>query len=178
MVGIFDSNSSPTNFGENLSGNRFFNAPASFDKSYKNIFNVQSGSNAEKFLKNMEKRLRVDFSKVEGKIINDARRDASASEMARGVSTQGTYYAKFVEYGYTMRNGTEVPPQRIFGKNRRKMRNILYRNLKNSGSKILSKKEVKKIIDDTMIKSISLLVQDTPRKSGLMSRSWKYIPAE
>lgn len=177
MVGIFDANNTPTNFGENSRG-RFFNAPAAFDKSYKNIFNVSVNSNADKFLKKIEKRLRVDFSKVEGKIINDAKRDPTKSELERGVSTNGTYYAKFVEYGYTHSSGKEVPPQRIFGKNRRKMRNILYKKLKESGSKVLSKKEIKRIIDETMIESIEILKQDTPVDSGKMRNSWKIDPAE
>jgi len=172
MVGIFDKSSAPENFGTNTRGVKFHNAPVKFDKKYKNIFNVGVNSNAEKFINKLEKRLRVNFDDVSGRIVNDAK------------AKDGTYYAKLVEFGFVHINGDTIPPQRIFGKNRRKIRGILYKKLKRSKSKVFSKKEVKKIIDETMIESIEILSKATPvgekdkPPSERMKNRWKYIPAK
>lgn len=145
MVGIFDKfkddNGNPfmiSQEGMNSNEEPLINAPLpymtgkmqhDFHKRAKSKSLMSVTATSPDFKKLMKKfgkssKGRPSAKPIEFVIYNDASRAAGASDNEKGFNDR-IYYPKFVEYGYTKKDGTWVDGQRLYAKTRDQFRQFL-----------------------------------------------------
>lgn len=186
MAGLFDKYDLPSNEGVSGSGKGYINAPLGyFDKKPpKEYHSGAKGTSMFDFkmsspnFKKLQKKLGLKTTGRRSKrnfqllIYNDASRDPTDGEMARG-QTQPVFYAKFIEYGFMWYNNYWVPGIRLFEKNRRNFVKIVQRNMqKQPGFFTIAK------LGDSLEKSgaeiAETLAEQSPVDTGTLQDAWSY----
>lgn len=201
MAGIFNISSySPT---KSLSGRTVINAPlllqpGNMPKAYhskatlskKSAFLIDPNGDfinnlmrvAGKRKKGGRKAVDNRFAPLSGVIYNVAKRPATRSERENGVNPDGTYYAKFFEYGFTVKlaDGSEkfIPGRRLFKSSKKKFQNWIAQELRRVPD-IYDQRDLRRAMSRALARMVEDLKQQVEfrRKrpgTGLMNDSWGY----